>query len=358
MKPLAWDRFRRGLLITPSWVGDTMMALPAIHALEAALPDCQLALLARPAPASGLRAARLRSPVMSWPAARRLPELLSEFRHLRRDALKLGGLDFVLLFPNSFHAAFEAAALGGRARIGYRRDGRGFLLTHALSPPAPGSLPGHESFYYLELLRRAGLIAELPATVHAQLWAEPERVELWRGRLAGEGQLVAIHAGAAYGEAKRWPPSYFAALLARLPDNSRVALVGSLAERPLANWMQAQAGSRLRLWNLAGETEIDDLLAVFSLADAVLANDSGPMHLAAALGRPLVALFGPTNELETYPLGPEHWQGLRLLHAEGISCRPCKLRTCPIDHRCMRRLDVESVRRALEERLHAAGSKL
>ncbi len=354
MKPIAWAQCRHGIVIAPNWLGDALMALPALRALETALPEADLAVLARPAPAAALAAARLRTPILPWPAALRFTELLAELRHLRRDGRRLRNLDFALLLPNSFHAALQAFTLGARLRIGYQRDRRGWLLTHALPLPQNGETPSHESFYYLELLRRAGLIASLPPTPTAQLWADEALCRRWSGRLAGAGPLIVIHAGAAHCEAKRWPPEYFAALLARLPSGCRAALVGRAAERPLTNWLREQAAARLPLFNLAGETSLPELLAVLSLADLVVANDSGPMHLAAALGRPLIALFGPTNEKETYPLGPEGWPGPRLLLAENIACHPCKLRTCPIDHRCMQRLRVQTVLAAIEEHLRAA----
>lgn len=357
MKPSQWESSRQALVIAPNWVGDAMMALPALRALEAALPETRMLLLARPAPAAALSAAGLRSPALSWPSPRGPAELLSEFRHLRRTAARIGNLDFILLLPNSFHSALQACALGARARIGYRRDARGWLLTHPLSRPRRGGIPAHESYYYLELLRLAGFIARLPESVFAQISADENLCALWRSRLqlSKSVRLVVVHAGAAYGEAKRWPPECFVRLLAALPSNCRVALVGSAAERPLAIWIETQLAARAaspsapsRFLNLAGETGIADLIAVLSLADVVVANDSGPMHLAAALGRPLVALFGPTNDRETYPLGPPGWRGLRLLCAEGVSCRPCKLRQCPVDHRCMRRLDVNIVLAAVQ----------
>jgi heptosyltransferase-2 len=190
--------------------------------------------------------------------------------------------------------------------------------------------------YYRELLRGLGVaVADEPATALScpADWAA-------RGAaLLGEGlPCVGINAGAAYGTAKRWLPDRFAAaadLLAK-QQGLRPVLLGGPAERGLAEQIAASMTTPARV--LCGETTLPELVGVLSRLGLLLTNDSGPMHVAAALGVPVLAVFGPTDWRETAPVGPR----ARLVR-EPVDCSPCMLRECPIDHRCMQRVGVERV---------------
>lgn len=329
------------VVIAPSWLGDAVMCLPALAALRGALPQAHVRVLARRSVAAVFAAAGLdlACDVLPPPPSLRLPPAVG------------GRPDLCLVFPNSFYAALLARRTGALRRLGYRRDARAWLLTDALPPPLPGALPAHESFYYLELVRRAGLIASLPAARPVRLTPDAAAVAAWSGRWGGE-TLVAIHAGATFGRAKCWLPERFAELARVLAAGGRrVLLIGSAAERPLAESIRAAAGAPA-VENLAGETTLESLMALLSQVALVVANDSGPMHLAAALGTPVIALFGSTNEQQTYPLAEPG--RLQLLKVEGVECSPCKLRDCPIDHRCMTRLPVSWVLAAAERALAVA----
>jgi heptosyltransferase II len=161
-------------------------------------------------------------------------------------------------------------------------------------------------------------------------------------RLLGESSddgapWVAINPGATYGTAKRWLPERFAAVgeaLAR--RGARVAIVGGAAERPVGEAIAAQMTAPVRM--LCGETTLPELAGVLARAALLVTNDSGPMHLAAALGRRVLAVFGPTDARETGPVGTPH----RVVR-ESVHCAPCRLRECPIDHRCMRRVTIDRV---------------
>lgn len=327
-----------GAVLAPNWLGDAIMCLPALQTLRRVRPEVAWTVLARPAVAPVFRLARLDMEVVALPAARslRLPQVRPQE---------------VVILPNSFHSALLAWRLRARRRIGYARDGRGFLLRPALPPPPPGSLPGHESFYYLELLRRAGLIEALPEETPAlrvALHPAAEAVEHWRRQL-GPG-TVALHIGATFGTAKRWLPERFAALASELAaGGASVVLIGSMAERELARQVRMQTANPAGIRNFTGETTLEDLAALLAASDLLVSNDSGPMHLAGAVGTPVVAIFGSTNERETYPLAMP--RRLKLIKAPGVSCSPCKLRDCPIDHRCMTRISVAEVRAAAEQLL-------
>jgi len=320
-------------IIAPNWLGDAVMSLPALAALREAHPNAALQVYARRAvaPVYEMTQLGLRVTLLPEPHSLRVPRASG---------------DVMAIFPNSFYSALVAAAMRGRRRSGYARDRRRWLLHHAVPTPGPNELRPHESNYYLELVRRAGLIERLPESEQPVMLHPPTAsVARWRERFGG-APLVAMHAGATFGTAKRWLPERFAALAAQcIARGWQVAFIGSKGERELAEEVCVRGGGI----NLAGETSLTELVALLAASSALVANDSGPMHLAAAVSTPVMALFGSTNHRQTYPLAAEG--KLRLLRVDGVECSPCKLRECPIDHRCMTRLEVATVWQALEAML-------
>jgi heptosyltransferase-2 len=157
--------------------------------------------------------------------------------------------------------------------------------------------------------------------------------------------LVVMAPGAAYGGAKRWPAEHFAEVATKLAreQGAQCVLIGSTADGAITRWVRALVGEDVRgsIIDLAGSTTLDTLVGVFGLANACVSNDSGAMHLAAAAGVPLAALFGPTRERETAPLAQP---GRRIeVLINHVWCRPCMLRECPLDHRCMKGLSPQRV---------------
>jgi heptosyltransferase II len=313
----------RLLVRAPNWVGDVVLSLPALRDLRRAFPASRLEVLARPWVA-GLYAA--------------VPEIdgVVESRGTLADAAAIRGrYDVGLLLPNSFASAFTLWRAGIPERWGYATDARGVLLTR--SSRVSASLGGRSQvYYYRAMLEGLGLAVSGPPDASLacpEAWAE-------RGRalLGSPGPWIGINPGAAYGTAKRWPPERFAAAAALVARRSgaQVAIVGSAAERPLAEAIAAQLGGAARV--LCGETTLADLVGVLRELRLLLTNDSGPMHLAAALGTPLVAVFGSTDWTETAPVS----ERARVVREE-TECAPCKLRECPIDHRCMVRVAVDRV---------------
>jgi heptosyltransferase-2 len=170
--------------------------------------------------------------------------------------------------------------------------------------------------------------------------------------------VIALAPGAAYGQAKQWPPERAAALIARLVTERAAScvIVGADHDRPAAraieSWLSSNArDAAARVVNLTGRTSVNALAGVLESSAALVTNDSGAMHLAAALGRPVVAIFGPTDERATRPLGTH-----ALVTAQ-VFCRPCLLRDCPIDHRCMTRITVDTVFDATSQQLARAGAE-
>jgi lipopolysaccharide heptosyltransferase II len=319
----------RVLVRAPNWVGDVVLSLPALRDLRRAFAGARLELLARPWVAELYRAV---------PGV----DAVIESRGVVADAAALASrFDLGVLLPNSFASALTLWRAGIPERWGYATDARGPLLTRRCRVSA--RVRGQSQvYYYRAMLEGLGLAIEGPPD------ASLTCPEAWAARadelLGDGGPWIGVNPGAFYGTAKRWPPERFAAaaaLVARRIGGS-VAIVGSATERPLGEQVAAQLGPRTRV--LCGETSLAELLGVLSRLRLLLTNDSGPMHLAAALGTPLVAVFGSTDWTETAPFS----ERARVVREE-TDCAPCLLRECPIDHRCMSRVAVPRVAAAALE---------
>jgi len=245
-----------------------------------------------------------------------------------------------LLLTNSFQTAWTAWRARVPERWGYRADWRSALLTRAVSKPADTV---HQAAYYQHLTRSLGFPSgSLEPTIEA---GEAERASgrqlLMEAGWDARAPLVALAPGAAYGGAKKWPAASFAALASALADDGvRSVLVGSAADA-------AAAGARgVTGLDLIGRTDLSALAGVLLQCRALVSNDSGAMHFASALGVPVVALFGPTDERVTRPLARRGGRDPVVL-THDTWCRPCLLRECPLRHRCMRGITVAEVRDAV-----------
>jgi heptosyltransferase-2 len=338
---------------TPNWIGDGVMSLPALEALRARYPSAQIV----PVTIPWVSELFLGHPTLSRPIVydpQGAHQGAQGFWKLVR-ALRAEKFDAAVLFQNAFRAAWTVWWADIPVRVGYARDGRSRLLTAAIEVP-PAAAYGHHAYYYVELLFRAGLI-EKPEPVEEVRLALLKAETAWARQyieslgLHGPRFLVGVHPGAAFGPAKRWLPERFAELADRLVGslNADVLIFGSPAEKPLAEAI-AQAMDHTPTI-IAGRTTLRQLMALLAQCRLVVTNDSGPMHLAAALGLPVVAVFGSTNERTTGPLGPRAH-----VVKQPVECSPCGLRACPIDFRCMTGVSVDSVHRAALEVVKQAGS--
>ena len=337
---------QRILVRSTNWVGDAVMSLPALDALRARFPRAEIVLLSKPSVSEifWLHPAVNRQ-IIYKPDSEHRGTL--GFAKLIRE-LKAENFDAALLLQNAFQAAWMAWRARIPLRIGYARDGRGFLLHDAVEPPLAGAY-GHQVNYYLQLLFRAGLIDKPQPVEEIQLrLSETEKNSAARRLdalgLGGPRFLVGIAPGAAFGPAKRWLPTRFGGLADRLIGalNADVLIFGSAAERPLAEEIALSMKHTPAI--VAGETSLRQFLALVARCRLIVTNDSGPMHLAAGLGIPLVAIFGSTDERATGPLGTR----VRIVK-RGVACSPCRRRVCPIDFRCMHDISVEEVFRATLE---------
>jgi len=321
-----------------NWVGDAVMSLPALRALRHQFAGAHIAILARPWVADIYRREPFCDELIPYTAQ----GTAARFRAAR--ALRGHAFDCAILLQNAFEAAALAYLAGIPERIGYARDGRSLLLTRAVAVPRPGEIPRHERFYYLELLRRAGILDRVPETDVIRLeGAEQARAcGIARFReLALEGPVVGVSPGAAYGSAKRWLPERFAEAANRVAEElgASVAIFGSRDERELCEAVASAIAVRVE--NLAGVTTLAEFIDLAAACRVYLTNDSGAMHIAAALGIPTVAVFGATDDTTTGPTGP-----LGRVIREPVECSPCLKRECPIDHRCMTRVDSARVAEA------------
>jgi len=306
------------VIVAPNWLGDAVMALPAIADVRSARPDAPLAVAARASVA----------PLFSL-----VPGL--ELVTSPSGPSGLSGFDTAILLPNSFHSAMSVARAGVRERWGYRTDWRGILLTRAIDRPPAGV---HQIDYYQRLTASLGFATGATAP-RLEISSELRRAGaalLTRAGWDGRAPLVAIAPGAAFGSAKRWPPSAFADLAAGLKEDGVVTvMIGAAADRATAAEVTRELRGRATLINVVGQTDIPALAGILANCRALMANDSGALHLGAAVGISVTAAFGPTDDRLSGPRAPSPEPRVTVLKHD-TWCRPCGLRGCPLDHACMR----------------------
>lgn len=327
------------LVRLPNWLGDTVMALPALHGLRAARPRVAMVAVGRWAPLlSGQRIADALVPYpIEWSRRRRLAASLREMRP-----------DGAVLFTNSFESALAARLWGARTRLGYDTDLRRVLLTHAVPLPSPRL---HQIDEYLELLKAAGVTA--PATLPVWRPVEDAGADLAVSALLGdcgvpEGtRRVALHLGASFGSSKQWSAASFGEAATRLRGlGLSPILMGGPADEAMAAAVAVSAGWAIP--TLVGRDRPELLPHLLARLACLVSSDTGLAHLAAAVGTPTVTLFGPTDPRLTAP------RSRTARRVEGQApCAPCFLPRCPIDHVCMRGITPASVTGAVQEALAA-----
>lgn len=307
----------------PNWIGDAVMATPALHAIRQGFPGAHIAIVANPLAAELFTFHPDCDQVIRFDK-RGGHGRVRGFWHFCM-ALRRERFDVAILLQNAFEAAAMARLAGIPRRAGYRTDGRALLLTHGV--PAVDKKHGlHHVDYYLHMLGRLG-IETTGRRLSLALTAEEQAGV--RARL-GAGDWIAVNPGASYGAAKRWIPERFAAVADALAGEfgGRVVLTGGPGEAEIGR--DIERAMRVAPLNLIGQTSVRELMAVLAQCRLVVTNDSGPMHIAAAFGVPLVAVFGPTDHTTTSPLA----DNCRIVRS-AAECAPCMLRECPTDHHCM-----------------------
>jgi heptosyltransferase-2 len=353
--PVDPQNIRRILIRGTNWVGDAVMSIPAMRSVRRIFPGAHISLLVRPWVHDVYSAVDFVDRILDFDKEGAHGGWLGRARLAR--SLRGMEFDMALLLQNAFEAAFLAWAAGIPVRIGYARDGRSLLLTHSCRID-PELRNAHQVYYYLGILSAAGLLESGQQHAREQdldirIGVRPSDAEGAGALLAASGiregeTLVGLNPGAHYGSAKRWLPDRYArvgdALAGRY--SAHVVLFGSAGERPFAEAIADQM--RHPALVLAGRTTLGQLMALIQRCSLLITNDSGPMHLAAALDVPQLAIFGSTSEVATGPLS-----GRAEVIKEPVDCSPCFRRECPIDLRCMTGITVERVVRAAERRLDA-----
>lgn len=325
----AAERPRTIAVRLPNWLGDTVMAVPALRAVRAAWPEARVL-------AAG--------PWASLLAQQGLADVLADYPRAWRGRLRAADTvaafrpELAILLPNSLESALAAWYWGARRRVGFAAGGRAWLLTDAV--PVPVQRP-HQVDEYLVLAERSGA----PACRREPVLQPPEadseaRVEAGRllaeagVPLRGAGRRIAVHLGAAYGPAKLWPlepVTEFCHLLAA--EGVSAILLGAPGDAATAARITAAAPAL----SLVGRDRPALLPAMLAEIDVLVAGDTGVAHLAAALGTPVVTLFGPTDPRLSAP------RGRTAVVTHPVPCAPCFYRTCPIEHPCLRGVKPRAV---------------
>ncbi|MEW6713806.1 MAG: lipopolysaccharide heptosyltransferase II [Nitrospirota bacterium] len=335
-----------------NWIGDAVITLPAIRAVRRAFPDTKISLLVKPWVAEIFKGSPDVDEII----------LYDEQYKSITGKLKLAGIlrqkkfDKAILLQNAFDAALISWLAGIPERIGYNRDSRGLLLTKAV-PLKSDDAGEHQVYYYLNLLKEAGI---KPLTSEPYIYLSDEEREHARALLNLSPLtphplfVIGINPGATYGSAKRWPAENFAVLIRMIINelDGRVIIFGSPAEVEISDAIVKQLRTqdselKAHILNITGKTNLRELAALISECDAFITNDSGPMHIAAALHVPTVALFGSTDSSATGPFGDGH-----NVITKKLSCSPCLERECPEGHlKCMTDITPEEVSSALKNLL-------
>jgi heptosyltransferase II len=361
-----------------NWLGDAVMTTPALQRLREALPDAHITLLSHQKLADLWRGHPSLNSVLTFAPSE---SFWSIARRLREQKF-----DTALVLPNSPRSALEVWLARIPRRIGYARPWRSWFLTQALSsqenrvemrkrspseikrlintqhatrnryPPA-----AHQLHEYLNL---ASALGASKTPIAPQLHAAPSELEAVAARfsLNPDVELIfALNPGAEYGPAKRWPLERFISAAVEIQRQAKChwLILGGPSDVDIASEIEmgirnelAKTANASSPINLAGKTSLRDLCVLLKLCRVVLTNDSGPMHVAAAVGTPVVVPFGSTSPELTGP-GLSSDTRHQLLTAN-VPCSPCFLRTCPIDFRCMTGISVE---RVVEATLRAASSR-
>lgn len=343
----AYASAQRLLIVMPSWVGDTVMAMPTLRALRTCLPGVHITALAR---------LSIRPIIGACPWLDRIvtvrPRTRTQGRAGRRNVLAIarrlagGRFDIAVLLPNSFRWALVARMARIKRIVGYDRDGRGLLLTDrlkALTGPG-GFMPEPALDYYLRIALHLG--AAKPDR-RMQLFTRPEHDEQADQILAAagwnparhSGRLVLLNPGAAYGPAKMWPAERYAAVADRCVKElgATVAVTGAPVERPILD--RVIAAAHVPLIDLpAAKVNLTLLKSIIKRSSLLITNDTGPRHMAAAFGVPVLSIFGPTD-----PAWTEIGFKMERQISVPVFCGPCQKKICPLDHRCMTEISAERV---------------
>ncbi len=320
------------LVVATNWIGDAVMNLPFCEALKERHPSAEIHVLCRP----WVTDVFMNNPgitdriIMAGKSWKKTMAMARQVKSLNFDT--------AYILPNSFRSSLVPYLARIRERIGYRGDWRRMLLTVPVSRSSRIERK-HQVYYYLYLL---GITPDDGCDRRPRMIVSDEEAR-WadaylHARIPGDKPIYGLNPGATYGTAKRWGEERFAEVGKWLVEmrGAAVLVFGSPAEKELAVSVANQIGRDV--WVTAGDTNLRQAAALMARCKRFITNDTGTMHVAAAVGTHVIAIFGSTDPMTTYPFGDEH-----IIIREPVACSPCLLRDCPIDHRCMTRIPPSRV---------------
>lgn len=330
--PAAAD-IRRLLVVVPNWVGDAAMATPTLAALRTYFAEAEITHLMRPYVHEVLAGGGWSDHEVYWPREKGLRGVIAQVGLVRR--LRRARFDGAILLTNAFRSAWVAWRAGIRRRIGYARDGRGWLLTHKLNPRRERGrfVPTPLVPYYAQIAEHCGAtVADLRTRLVVNDADERAAAALRAAySLPTDVDYAVIAPGAAFGAAKCWLPERFAEVCDGIAATRgwRCLLVGAPGEFPLLRAIRDHARHPVVCCEDPATT-LGSLKALIRDARVLIGNDSGPRHFGVAVGTPTVTVFGPTHQEWT------RYDGANEVCIQiDVDCGPCQLRKCPLDHRCM-----------------------
>ncbi len=333
--------YKKILVRAPNWVGDGVMATPALAALRSHFPKAEITLLAKPA----VSALLMHHPTIDRIRIFEDPGIHSGFIGFFRlvASLRRERYDMAFLIQNAIKAALIATFSGIPERLGYDTDGRGFLLTRAL-PRKTAPQHQREAFSQLVSLLNIPIPKCSPYLVLTEEEVDTAQTRLASLGISREDFVVGVCPGTATGSAKRWIPERFAAVADQLVKKFRakVLILGGPKDRSVSEMVLH--GMKEKAVMLAGEASLREMMALISLCRLCISNDSGPTHIAAAFGVPYVTIFGATLPEASFP---GRASGRAIYHP--VNCSPCSFSVCPVNHHCMTGVSVDEVFYAAEE---------
>lgn len=329
------------LIRSTNWIGDAIMTTPAVRTIRENFPDSDITLLALSWVADVFAACPHIDHIFSYDKKGRHQGLKGKL-HLAAE-LRTVHFDMAILLQNAFEAALITRLARIPVRAGYTTDGRGILLSHGVRRhPDIGSR--HQVHYYQEMLQGLGL---QPGPDVLELFLEPSAVReaetvIKKASQGRDVSVIGLNPGAAYGPAKRWPAKKYGELGRQLATatNGLIVIFGTEADQEAAAEISAAAGDQVL--DLTGKTSLALAMACIDRCHVFVTNDSGLMHVAAALQTPLVAVFGSTDHVATGPFSEK-----ATIIRRPLDCSPCMKTHCPKDHfQCMEQISVDEVAEA------------
>ena len=314
------------LIILPNWLGDAVMATPALEALCTVYPDAELTMVGSYVSIEALK-------YHSQCKRHYVDDTKkggNRFVNTYRFAKELGVHDLAITFRNQFHSSLLLYWSGTPITAGRRSWHSSFLLKHSVKPTHPSHLVEQYRDIAQSLSPSALVIENLKLHIPSHRYSRP---------------TLGINPGATYGSAKRWYPEKFAEVARAYSDQYNIILFGGPNEVGMANDIESRLKG-INLTNLAGKTSIPELCSFIGGLDLFITNDSGPMHVAAAYSVPTVAIFGPTRHLET-----SQWRNEKsYIVRHDMECAPCMKRECPLGHHnCMKSITSDEVIEAIKK---------